>query len=148
MRPKSLERKRLEMEVPTDGLVCILLTHLNMKKVIAFGIVFAPMFAFAQLSVENQNLLGVVNFLSDVLEVAVWLITAAAVVWFIWGVFMFIQASGVEEGRSEGRKRMVAGIIGIAVIVSVWGLVAWITNTTGTDGREPLRTVGLPLRAE
>ncbi len=115
-----------------------------MKKVIAFGIVFAPMFVFAQLNVGAQNLTGVVAFLFAVLNIAVVLITAAAVVWFIWGVFTFIQASGDEEGRTEGRKRMVAGIIGIAVIVSVWGLVRWITATAGTSGGTALPTTVLP----
>ncbi len=101
-----------------------------MKKVIALGIVFAPMFAFAQ-SVQSQDLAGIVGFLKQSLTVATGLITAGAVVWFLYGVFKFIMASGDEEGRTEGRKQMIAGIIGIAVIVSVWGLVTWVTSTTG-----------------
>ncbi len=116
-----------------------------MKKIIAFGIVFTPMFAFAQLEVGAQNLTGVVGFLTSVMGTAVVLITAAAVVFFMWGVFIFIQANGDEEGRSEGRQKMISGIIGIAVIVSVWGLVRWITSTTGTSDKSALPTTKLPL---
>ena len=115
-----------------------------MKKVIAFGIAFSPLFAFAQLVVGEQNLTGVVKFIQAVMNTATVLITAAAVVWFMWGVFTFIMSAGDEEKRKEGRSKMIAGIIGIAVIVSVWGLVRWITSTSGTSGSTALPTVVLP----
>ena len=115
-----------------------------MKKVIAFGVVFVPMFASAQLTVGAQNLTGVVAFLVAIMNTATVLITAAAVVWFMLGVFTFIKSAGDEEGRKEGRSRMIAGIIGIAVIVSVWGLVRWVTATTGTSGGLVLPVTTLP----
>lgn len=52
---------------------------------------------------------------------------------FIWGVVQFI-ATSEEKKREEGRRRMVWGLIGLFVIVSVWGLVALIQSLTGIRG--------------
>ncbi len=115
-----------------------------MKKVIALGLAFTPTFAFAQLFVGQQNLTGVVQFIQSAMNIAVVLITAAAVVWFVWGVFTFIMSADDKEARDEGRTKMIAGIIGIAVIVSVWGLVGWVVGTTGTAGRGGIPPTMLP----
>lgn len=131
------------MEVLWES-ICILLAYLNMKKIFAFSMIFLPMLASAQLSVGEQNLTGVVRFIQSAMNAATGLITAAAVVWFMWGVFTFIRAAGDEEARKEGSSKMIAGIIGIAVIVSVWGLVRWVTSTTGTGGATAVPTVTLP----
>ena len=56
-------------------------------------------------------------------------IVALAVLFFMWGVFQFIRASGNEDEVTEGRNRMIYGIIGIFVMVSVWGLVNLLGGT-------------------
>lgn len=58
-------------------------------------------------------------------------IVALAVLYFIWGVFQFVAAAGDEEARSSGRDKMIYGIIGIFVMVSVWGLVNLLKGTFG-----------------
>lgn len=66
-------------------------------------------------------------------------LVGAAVIFFLYGVFIFIAKSsmGNAEGRAEGIKFMIFGIIGIAVMVSVWGLVIFVTNTLGTTTAIP-----------
>ncbi|MDD4803688.1 MAG: hypothetical protein PHN69_00760 [Candidatus Pacebacteria bacterium] len=51
----------------------------------------------------------------------VYLIIGLSVVIFLWGVFKFIRSDG--EDKSSGREFMFWGIVGIFVMVSVWGLV-------------------------
>lgn len=111
-----------------------------MKKILALGLVFAPMFAFAQSGLvlgSERNLGGVVGLLKEVMNVAMGLILAAAVVVFVWGAFKFVMAAGDEEGRKEGRDKIIYGLIGIAVIVSVYGLVAILTGTFGGTNTPP-----------
>lgn len=60
-------------------------------------------------------------------------IVGLAVLFFMWGVFQFVRASGNEDEVTEGRNRMIYGIIGIFVMVSVWGLVNVLSNTFGLD---------------
>lgn len=117
-----------------------------MKKVIAFGIVFfTPVLAFAQLSVTSPDATGVVRFIQAALGVATSLIVAAAVVWFMWGVFKFIMHPGEQKEREEARSIMVAGIIGIAVMVSIWGLVRWVTNTGNLGGTTFVAPPAIPM---
>ena len=105
-----------------------------MKKVIAFGVLFTPFIALAQLAQGTKNVTGLVLFLQDAMKSATVLILAAAVVFFLWNVFKFVMAAGDEEKRKEGQSGIIYGIIGIAVMVSIYGLVNFLTaSTVGTD---------------
>ncbi len=109
-----------------------------MKKVLAFGIVFTPMFALAQ-SFSGTYISGMFTALGGLLDTAVLLVLALGVVFFLWNVAKFVMAGGDEEGKNEGRKGMISGLIGIAVMVSLWGLVNILTNVFGasTTGSAP-----------
>ncbi len=104
-----------------------------MKKILVLGLMFTPMLALAQV-VGAQNLTGIVAFLKATMGVATVLILSLAVVYFLWNTFKFVMAGGDEEGKNDGRKGMIAGIIGIAVMVSLWGLVNILTETAGVEG--------------
>ncbi|PCI20190.1 hypothetical protein COB64_02670 [Candidatus Wolfebacteria bacterium] len=56
------------------------------------------------------------------------LITAGTVV-FIYGVVQYIAGAADQTKREEGRKFILWGIIGLFVIISVWGLVGLLSNT-------------------
>jgi len=56
------------------------------------------------------------------------LITAGTVV-FIYGVVQYIAGANDQTKREEGRKFILWGIIGLFVIISVWGLVGLLSNT-------------------
>lgn len=57
---------------------------------------------------------------------------ALGVVYFVWGVITYVIASD-EEAKKKGRDRMIYGIIGLVVIVGLWGLVRLVTNTFGLN---------------
>ena len=52
---------------------------------------------------------------------------------FIWGVVRFISADD-DSGRSDGKKRIVWGIVGLFIVISVWGLVLLIQQLAGIQG--------------
>jgi ABC-type thiamin/hydroxymethylpyrimidine transport system permease subunit len=58
--------------------------------------------------------------------------TIFCVVYFVWGVVQYVIASD-EEAKKTGRNRMIYGIIGLVVIVSMWGLVGIVRQTFGLD---------------
>lgn len=89
-----------------------------------------PLGVEAQTTDTFRDLVGV--FL-DILNSVVALIVALAVVTFIWGVLKYITAGESEEKIREGRNYIIFGIIGIFVMVSVWGLVALLVNTFELD---------------
>ena len=57
------------------------------------------------------------------------LIFGLAVVMFIWGVVQFVIHTDEEAKKEQGRQFMLWGIIALAVMVGVWGLVHIFTNT-------------------
>lgn len=114
-----------------------------MKKIIAFGLVFAPFLASAQATNLNaSNVNNLVVFLSGLLKAAVALIFAGAVVFFLWNVFKYVMSAGDGEAKAEANKGIIYGIIGIAIMASVYGLISFIIGslglTPGTVGPPPL----------
>lgn len=67
-----------------------------------------------------------------------------AVLYFIWGLAKFINKSGEDKERENGRQMMIHGIIALAVMVSVWGLVTIVVNTFFPGGYSNLPRPRIP----
>ncbi|HEX8994124.1 MAG TPA: hypothetical protein VF803_02630 [Candidatus Paceibacterota bacterium] len=68
------------------------------------------------------------------------LLVALAILYFFWGIVQYIKESSAE-GKKDGLAIMGKGIIGLVVMLSVWGIVALIGNSLGISGSA---TVTLP----
>jgi hypothetical protein len=55
-------------------------------------------------------------------------IFAIALVIFLWGIVSYMIAGDDEEKKKTGRTYIIYGIIGLAVMASVWGLVGLLTG--------------------
>ena len=114
-----------------------------MKKVLPFVIGFLPLVVLAQ--IQGNNVQSVIVDVEDFITTYVIpLIIGLAVLWFIWGVFSFIRAAGDEEGRKKGRDMMIWGIVGIAVMISVWGLVNLLSNSVRLNNAPPINLPQVP----
>lgn len=94
-----------------------------------------PVVAFAETRVTSIQ--GALGLIRSLMGIAVPLLIAAAVVVFLYGVLKFITSSGDAEKRKESQGVMIWGIIGIAVMVSVWGLVRILTGTVNPENTVP-----------
>lgn len=56
------------------------------------------------------------------------------VVVFFWGVIKYIRSGANENMAREGTKIMTYGVIGVFVMVSLWGLVALLVQLSGFRG--------------
>ncbi|MEI6528752.1 MAG: pilin [bacterium] len=96
-----------------------------------------PIIALAQSTVQTGYIESILTSATRLLNQLVVLLMALAVVWFIWNVIKYAMSDD-EDGKEKAKSQMIWGIIAIAVIVSVWGLVAilqTIFNTgTGVQG--------------
>jgi len=61
------------------------------------------------------------------------LIIAIAMVTFIWGVVQYVINSDEEAKKAKGKQFMIWGIIGLTVMVGVWGLVRIVGTTFGIE---------------
>ncbi len=59
------------------------------------------------------------------------LLMAVAMVVFFWGVFEFVSKSGSDEARDKGKRNMLWGIIGLFIMIGVFGIVRIILGTFG-----------------
>ena len=66
-----------------------------------------------------------------ILNPIIGLLFALALVLFLWGVVQFIMNAENEEARKNGGRHMLFGIIGIAIMVSVVGILRIVINTFG-----------------
>ncbi len=112
-----------------------------MKKIIAFIALVAPSVAFAQTKVVDVNSLS--TKLSSIGNVVVYLLVALAVIFIVWNTVIYVIKGSGEEGRSKAGMNILWGIVGLFVIVSIWGLVNILTNTFSTTAtQQPLPNFG------
>jgi hypothetical protein len=60
-------------------------------------------------------------------------VIAAALASFMYGIVLYIWNPDNEELRETGRKSMFWGIIGMFVMVSVFGIMRFIISSIGAD---------------
>lgn len=71
------------------------------------------------------------TLVANVLDAVVPIVITLALIYFIWGLAEYILAAGDPEKKSEGKTRMIYGVIALFVIVSIWGLVGFLGNVLG-----------------
>lgn len=56
-----------------------------------------------------------------------------ATLYFFWGLTKFILKAGNEEAQGEAKQIMIWGVVAVFVMVSFWGLIAFLSQTLGLD---------------
>ena len=102
------------------------------KKIGLVLLAFLPGIASAQVLAPVQNINDVATKFTQILNTLTVLLISLAVVWIIINVVMYLVAGGDAEKRKEGGKRILYGIIGLFVIISIWGLVSILRNSFAT----------------
>ena len=94
---------------------------------------FLPLFAHAQAawcSGGDCTFKQFVKYATGViLKPIIPLLVSITVVYFLWGVYLYIGLAGDASKRDEGRKKMLMGIIALSVMVSFWGLAKLLSGT-------------------
>ena len=100
------------------------------------GMAFVPAIASAQanpfgLQYGSATGLGkkdIRETISTIINVALSLLGIVALVIVLIGGFEWMTAGGNEEKTGEARKRIVAGVIGLAIILSAYALTKFVFN--------------------
>src|SRR5258706_10003371 len=71
------------------------------------------------------------------------ILLAIAVLVIAWGIFKFILAAGDEGARAEGRSFILWGIVGLFLMLSIWGLVNILYNSFKLNRTPQAPTQGL-----
>jgi hypothetical protein len=97
------------------------------KYIISVGAALLPLIASAQIAVNNLQ--GIQATLAQILGYVFPILLTLAVVVVVWGIFKFIVNAGDEEARKTGRSFILWGIVGIFLMLSVWGLINILVNS-------------------
>jgi len=82
-------------------------------------------------------------FIGGILRPIVPLLIGLGVVVFIYGVLILMFSEGGEK-KEEGKQYMLWGIIGIFVMVSVWGLVNILSGSFQLNNTPPVIKIESP----
>ena len=85
--------------------------------------------AVAEAATDIGPLLGKIK--TEILTPIATLLIAIAVLYFVWGVFEFIQGAGNDEARKKGKQHMIWGVFGLFIMISVVGILKLICSTLG-----------------
>lgn len=76
------------------------------------------------------GLKGILCEILDLLGYIIPILITIGVLYFVWGVVTYMIGAD-EEQKTKGRDKIMYGLIGLAVIVAMWGLVYILTDTFG-----------------
>ncbi len=100
----------------------------KIRNILPLALLIAPSLAMAKTITE------VIGDIKGIINTIIPLLISIAVLTLIWGIVKFVTSAGNEDKRSEGRDLMIYGIIGLFVMVSIWGLVNVLVSTFGLGG--------------
>ena len=106
------------------------------RSIFMIGAISAPVVASAQ---SLDWLVGLTLQVENIIDVLVIpLLISLALLLFIWGVVQFfIYGAADESARAIGRVYMLYAIIGLVIIVAVWGFVNLILQLFGVSTDSP-----------
>lgn len=104
--------------------------NITLEKIITLAIIFTPLVTIAatlgdRITAWTSGVFLIINFL---------MVLATLV--FLWGIVKYVSAGGDAAKVKEARSYILWGIIGLAIMGSVWVVVRFIqlevTGETGT----------------
>lgn len=83
-------------------------------------------------SSDIESIADIFDLAVCILRKSVWpLLISISVIVFIIGVIKYVSKGDDSSAREEGRNFIIYGLVGLFVIVSVWGLVGVLQGTFG-----------------
>lgn len=79
------------------------------------------------------------NINSLIVNPLIALLFALAILYFLYGVVEFIANQENEEKKTKGKSHMIWGIIGITIMMGVWGILNIVLSTLDIKGINPER---------
>lgn len=67
--------------------------------------------------------------LSELVNPALYLLLAIAVVIFIYGIIEMMAGAANDKKREDGRRHLMWGIIGLFIMLGVWGIISIIEDS-------------------
>ena len=73
------------------------------------------------------------RFIDNIVNPIIYFLFAIALLYFLYGVLIFIINADDESARATGKTHMFWGIIGLFIMVSVYAILGMVIGTVGAD---------------
>ena len=105
------------------------------------AVVFAPI----TVSAADSHIKKILTNTQDLLNILLEIVMTLAFVVFIWGIVKFIAASGSTQKITQAKGIMYYGIIGLAVMAMITGIIAFLQNYFGIQSGIPITVPQFPM---
>ncbi|MDH5442187.1 MAG: hypothetical protein OEX08_01105 [Candidatus Nomurabacteria bacterium] len=114
---------------------------LSLSKIIGgIGIWMVPAFAFAQ-----QNVTGIITLVKNLINTIIPILITIVIVLVIFNVIKMVTAGKeTPEDKEKYKNNLIRAIIGLFVIVAIWGIVGILVNTLFPGGVSPVPINQIP----
>lgn len=92
-----------------------------------------PHIAMAQVAIPAnvKDFIGRIS--TNILNPLILLMFGLATLYFIYGVLQYIWNPDNAEARETGRQSMIWGVVGMFIMVSVFGIMRFLISSSGAD---------------
>ncbi len=77
------------------------------------------------------------KFADVILNPLITLLFVLAVAYFTYSIIRFLSLEPGDNARNEARKSIIWGIVGIVIMISVYGLIQFVFSVFGIDPNDP-----------
>lgn len=110
-------------------------------KISAVALVMFPAIAFAQQSngqidATGGNIGQLLTVIGNLANRSIGILVAIALAVFFYGLVRYLFKLGGEKGAENGKSLMIYGIVALFVMVSVWGIITFISDFFGLNGNQ------------
>jgi hypothetical protein len=99
------------------------------------GLLFFPIVASAQ---ALQPLRNIVSAVGGIINALVPIVMAIALLVFFWGLVKYIRGAGKDY--KAGKDIMIAGLLALFIMVSVWGIIHLAQGALGINPGDKLES--------
>ncbi len=71
----------------------------------------------------------VVSFVIHLIDLTIPVLTALALVIFLWSAVRYVTKAGETAGRGPAREAMLWGLVALFVLFSIWGILRLLCST-------------------
>src|SRR4051812_27642963 len=95
---------------------------------------------------DIEDIAVVSKIKSEIIIPLIELLFAVALLYFLWGVVKYIRGVNNPTERQTGQRHMIWGIIGLAIMLSAFGIVNFVFNSVTRPDGTPINGIdGKPI---
>lgn len=111
----------------------------NLKRLFTISLVIMFLEVLPADFVMAQGVFDLTRSVGQIINLAIPIVFAMGILFFIWGIVKYISVAGSEQAMSEARGIMIWGVVVIFITSSVWGIVKFVQGDL--FGGSPLQLI-------